>query len=51
MSIVSILGVVIIVAGAFLFIGNVTRIFPTFPLAGWATILVGGIVMRAERNA
>ena len=51
MSIVNVLGLIIVVVGVFLFIGNVTRIFPTFPLAGWATILVGGIVMRAGRNA
>ena len=42
-----ILGGIVFVAGAGLFIGNVTRLFPTFPLAGWLTMLAGGAMFKA----
>jgi hypothetical protein len=41
-----ILGGVIFAAGIGLFIGNVSHVFPTFPLAGWVTMLIGGAIMR-----
>jgi hypothetical protein len=44
------LGVAIFVLGACLWIGNVSRIFPTFPLAGYLTMLVGGVVVKAGRR-
>ena len=40
-------GLVIFVIGIGLFIGNVSRLFPTFPLAGWATMAVGGAIMKS----
>jgi hypothetical protein len=40
------IGMVIFGAGIFLWCGNVFRFFPTFPLAGYLTMVVGGIVMR-----
>ena len=42
-----IVGIVIIVAGAALWIGNVSGQFRTFPLAGYLTMLVGGAVTKA----
>lgn len=50
MSVISILGIVIVAAGVFLWVGNVSRLFPTFPLAGYVTIVVGGIVFRAGKK-
>jgi hypothetical protein len=42
-----ILGVLVFVAGVGLFVGNVSRVFPTFPLAGYITMAIGGAIMRA----
>ena len=39
-------GGLVFVLGAGLWIGNVSRAFPTFPLAGYLTMLVGGIIFR-----
>jgi hypothetical protein len=50
MSPVSMLGTVVIVVGAGLWIGNVTRMFPTFPLAGYLTMAVGGIIVKAGKR-
>ena len=50
MSGLSILGAIVFVLGAFLWIGNVTRTFPTIPLAGYLTMLVGGAMFRAGKN-
>lgn len=50
MSIVSMLGVLVIVVGAALWIGNMSRMFPTFPLAGWITMAIGGVIFRAGKN-
>jgi len=41
-----IVGGLIFVLGAGLWIGNVSGAFPTFPLAGYLTMLVGGVVFR-----
>ena len=41
-----ILGGLVVVVGAGLWIGNVSGAFPTFPLAGYLTMLVGGIIFR-----
>ena len=46
MSPVSMFGVIVIVIGAGLWIGNVTHAFPTFPLAGYLTMVVGGIIVK-----
>jgi hypothetical protein len=43
-------GVAVIILGAFLFIGNVTHVFPTFPLAGWLTMAVGGAILRSGKQ-
>jgi hypothetical protein len=45
-----ILGGVIIAAGAFLWLGNVFHFFPTFPLAGYLTMLAGGAVMKIGKK-
>ncbi len=42
-----IFGGIIIALGAVLWCGNVFHFFPTFPLAGYATMVVGGIIMKA----
>ena len=44
---VQILGGIIFVLGAFLWCGNVFRFFPTIPLAGYFTMMLGGGVFRA----
>jgi hypothetical protein len=41
------IGLIIFVIGIGLFIGNVSRQFRTFPLAGWATMAVGGAIMKS----
>jgi hypothetical protein len=41
-----ILGYIIIAVGIFLWCGNMFHFFPTFPLAGFATILIGGFVSK-----
>lgn len=50
MSPISMLGVLIVAVGIFLWVGNVSRLFPTFPLAGYVTIVIGGIVFRAGKK-
>jgi hypothetical protein len=42
-----ILGVIVFVAGVGLFIGNVSHMFYTFPFAGYITMAIGGVIMRA----
>jgi hypothetical protein len=37
-------GGIVFVIGVGLFIGNVTRLFPTLPLAGYLTMMVGGLI-------
>jgi hypothetical protein len=44
-----IVGGVILAGGAFLWCGNVFRFFPTFPLAGYLTMVAGAAVMRSWR--
>ncbi len=44
---VQIFGGIVCVVGAFLWLGNVFRFFPTFPFAGYITFLVGGAIWRA----
>ena len=44
------IGALVLVVGICLWIGNVSRIFPTFPMAGYLTILVGGAIMRAGKQ-
>jgi hypothetical protein len=46
--VVKILGFIIIAAGVFLWCGNGFRFFPTFPLAGYLTMVVGGVVARSS---
>lgn len=50
MSILSIVGGVVFVLGALIFVGNVTRIFPTIPLAGYLTMLAGGAMYKAGKS-
>lgn len=47
---VKVIGGVIIAAGAVLWCGNVFRFFPTFPLAGYLTMVVGGFIVKAGRS-
>jgi hypothetical protein len=44
------LGGIVLVAGIALFIGNVSGAFRTFPGAGWLTIALGGIMLRAGNS-
>ena len=37
-------GGLIFVGGAFLWLGNVFRFFPTVPMAGYLTMLLGGAI-------
>lgn len=41
------LGVVFIFIGGFLFIGNVSGNFPTFPFVGFITMTIGWLLLRA----
>jgi hypothetical protein len=42
-----ILGGIVLVLGIGLFIGNVSGAYRTFPGAGWITIAIGGVMLRA----
>ena len=42
------LGMVITGVGAFLWCGNVFRFFPTFPMAGYLTMVVGGFIAKQK---
>jgi len=50
MSALSIVGVLVLIGGIFLWIGNVSGMFRTFPLAGYITILIGGAIIRAGKQ-
>ena len=43
-------GVLIFVAGAFLWCGNVFGFFVTFPFAGYLTLPVGGAAFKAGQK-
>lgn len=43
---VQIVGAIVTVAGAFLWIGNVAGFFPTFPGAGYIGLVIGGAIWR-----
>jgi hypothetical protein len=40
-------GVIFLVVGFILLIGNVTSWWPSFPYAGFITISIGGLILRA----
>ena len=42
-----VIGLLVLVVGIGLFIGNISGAFPTFPGLGWITIAIGGVIMRA----
>ncbi len=42
-----VIGGIIFAVGVGLFVGNVSHQFVTFPLAGWITMAIGGMVMRS----
>lgn len=41
-----VIGYIVVAIGAFLFCGNVFGFFHTFPLAGYLTMAVGGVIVR-----
>jgi hypothetical protein len=43
---VKIIGIIVFAIGIFLWCGNVFRFFPTFPLAGYLTMVVGGVIIK-----
>ena len=47
---VKVLGAIVLVAGIGLFIGNVSGGFRTFPGAGYLTIALGGVMLRAGNS-
>ncbi len=49
-NIVQIIGYVIIAIGAVLWCGNVFHFFTTFPLAGYVTMVVGGIIAKKAKT-
>jgi hypothetical protein len=46
-TMLKLLGILVIVAGAFLWIGNVSGAFPTFPGCGYIVLLIGFFMFRA----
>lgn len=44
------LGTIVFVIGIGLLIGNITRIFPTFPFAGFIVMFIGGAIWRAGKG-
>jgi hypothetical protein len=49
-NIVLIIGYIVIAIGAFLWCGNVFQFFHTFPLAGYGTMLIGGIITKKAKG-
>jgi len=49
-NIVQIIGYIVIAIGAFLWCGNVFGFFHTFPLAGYGTMLIGGIIAKKGKG-
>lgn len=49
--ILKIVGGIVFAAGVVLWCGNVFGFLPTFPLAGYITILIGGAIFRAGVSA
>jgi hypothetical protein len=45
------IGGLIFALGVFLWCGNVIGFFPTFPLAGYLTMVAGGFVMRLDNKS
>ena len=45
----AIFGTIITIIGVILFIGNITRLLPTFPAAGYLTIVIGGAIAGAGK--
>jgi hypothetical protein len=43
----AIVGGAVMALGAFLWCGNVFHFFPTFPFAGYGTMVVGGLIMKS----
>ena len=43
-------GAIVFAAGVFLWCGNVFGFFPTFPLAGYVTAVVGGFIYKAGKK-
>ena len=43
-------GGLVFILGAFLWIGNVSRLFPTFPLAGYITMTIGGAIIGVGKK-
>jgi len=48
---VRILGVLIFIVGIILLFSNVSRLFPTFPFAGYIGIALGGVLFRVGGSA
>jgi hypothetical protein len=46
-GILQLFGLLVFVIGVGLFIGNVTRVFPTFPFAGFLVMTIGGLLWRS----
>lgn len=46
-----ILGGLIIALGFFLVLGNIFHFFPTFPFAGYLTVVAGGMVSRMGKKS
>lgn len=44
------IGAIVFVAGVFLWCGNVFRFFPTFPLVGYVTALIGAGIYGAGKK-
>jgi len=42
-----IFGGLVLITGIGLWVGNASEAFCTFPMAGWVTIAVGGVLLRA----
>jgi hypothetical protein len=50
-AILGVLGLVLLIGGVVLFIGNLSGILPTFPYAGFITSSIGLAMMGAEMRA
>ncbi len=46
----ALVGGLVTVLGIFLMIGNMTGLFPTFPMAGYITIVIGGLIAGAAKT-
>jgi hypothetical protein len=50
MNLLAIIGMLLLIVGIFLFFGNITGCASTFPLAGFITMSIGSLMLKAGKE-